>query len=488
MAQNLIAIFLSGFFGGVFVSSFWRVGFEGAGLFLALGVALALFWKFYGAETRIFLPLGVFLVAASIGTFRYAQYDSRAELAPLLEKEGMRIALEGEIISDPEKGERFTRAVFYAEGTNILLTLPHYPEYLYGTHLSLSGVIKRPENFAKDESSFDWPAYLAKDNIYFEIFLPEVRSAELGGGFFIKRWLFTLKHKYLENLSRVLPHPESALAAGITVGERNSLGNELEEVFRQAGLIHIVVLSGYNLTLVANAVGSVLLAFAVPRAVSVGAASLSILLFAVLAGGSGAVMRAALMGILVYFARQYGKIYEAKRALIAAAFVMTFINPKVIRFDASFQLSFLATLSLLVFLPKIEKYFSGLPKTLGIKENFLATLSTQTFVTPLLLMQSGAVSLLSLAANVLVLIATPLAMFLGFFAGLAGFVSNPLATIIAWPLHLLLAYQIYLAEFFANIDIGRLPVSGVGNSTALFLYALIAILVIALPVYREKKI
>lgn len=488
MHQGLMAVFLSGFFGGVFVSSFWHIGYEGVGFLLLLAAVFFLLRKFYAREAALFPALSVLLLAASIGAFRYARYDSRAGLAPLFAKEGMQVALNGEIISDPEKGGHFTRAVLKAEGANILLTLPHYPEFSYGTRLLLSGALKRPENFSKRESNFDWPAYLAKDNIYFEIFLPEILVAEPGGGFFVKRWLFAFKHRYLENLSQVLPHPESALAAGITVGERNSLGDDLEEIFRKAGLIHIVVLSGYNLTLVANAVGSTLAAFAVPRLISAGAASISILLFAILAGGSGAVMRAALMGILVYFARQYGKIYEAKRALIAAAFIITLVNPKVLRFDASFQLSFLATLSLLVLLPKIEKYFSGLPKMLGTKENFLATLSTQTFVTPLLLMQSGAVSLLSLLANVLVLIATPPAMFLGFFAGFAGFLSDTLARVIAWPLHFLLAYQIVLAEFFAKIDLGRLPVTEIGSWWALFLYALIALLVLALPEYRAKEI
>lgn len=478
--------FLSGFFGGVFASSFVSLGFESAWLVLALASAFFVFGLQQEAEKRFFLSFSIFFLAAGLGIFRYGLYDSRAVFAPLYEKEGELVSFPGTIISDPVRAERFTRSVFRAEGANILLTLPHYPETFYGDRLTISGILKRPKNFS-EERGFDWPAYLAKDNIYFEMFLPEVRTRESGGGFFVKRALFQFKHAYLDNLSRVLTYPESALAAGITVGERNSLGEELEEAFRRAGLIHIIVLSGYNLTLVATAVGALLAAFSVPRMVSVGAASLSILLFAILAGGSGAVMRAALMGILVYFARSYGKVYEAKNALVAAAFVMTLVNPKSLRFDVSFQLSFLATLSLLVFLPKIEVYFRRLPKTLGIKESFLATLSTQTFVTPLLLMQSGAVSLLSLLANVLVLMATPLAMFLGFFAGLAGFFSEILSQIIAWPLHLLLAYQIYLAKFFAAIDIGRLPVSSIGSSTALFLYLLLAVLVITLPEYHEKK-
>lgn len=487
MERSFVLYFLSGFFGGALVSSFISLGFEGAGLALVLTAAFLAFGLSKSADRRFFFSLSIFFLAAGLGVFRYALYDSRASLAPFYEKEKKLVNFSGTITSDPAKGERFTRAVFEAEGTNILLTLPHYPVISYGDRLTLSGVLKRPENFS-EESGFDWPAYLAKDNIYFEIFLPEVGAREGGGGFFVKRALFQFKHAYLENLSRVLTHPESALAAGITVGERNSLGAELEEAFRRAGLIHIIVLSGYNLTLVATAVGGVLAALSLPRLLSAGAASLSILLFAVLAGGSGAVMRAALMGILVYFARQYGKVYEAKNALIAAAFFITIINPKVLRFDASFQLSFLATLSLLVFLPKIEGYFRRLPKALGVKESFLATLSTQTFVTPLLLMQSGAVSLLSLLANVLVLMATPLAMFLGFLAGFAGFLSDTLARVIAWPLHFLLAYQIALAEFFAKIDLGRLPVSEIGSWWAFLLYAFIAWIIVTLPEYRAKKI
>ena len=226
MERNLVLYFLSGFFGGVFASSFVSLGFESAGLALALASAFFVFGLQQEAEKRFFLSFSIFFLAAGLGIFRYGLYDSRAVFAPLYEKEGELVSFPGTIISDPVRAERFTRSVFRAEGANILLTLPHYPETFYGDRLTISGILKRPKNFS-EERGFDWPAYLAKDNIYFEMFLPEVRTRESGGGFFVKRALFQFKHAYLDNLSRVLTYPESALAAGITVGERNSLGEEL---------------------------------------------------------------------------------------------------------------------------------------------------------------------------------------------------------------------------------------------------------------------
>ena len=132
---------------------------------------------------------------------------------------------------------------------------------------------------------------------------------------------------------------------------KRALGKDLEEVFRTVGIIHIVVLSGYNIMIVADAIMRVLALFFFPRTrliIGVG----TIALFAILVGLSATVVRASMMAALVLIARGTGRQYAVLRALAFAGTVMLLINPYLLVYDPVFQLSFLATLGLILLSPE----------------------------------------------------------------------------------------------------------------------------------------
>lgn len=439
--RNFFVVILAGFFGGVFIRSFFSFGFEFSALFIFLGAVFSfLYWRFYFSNFILFSA--IFLIAFGLGILRYEIQDTIPFLIP------GEVKLSGTIAEDPQRLDKFTRAIFKTEeGARILLTLPHFPEVNYGDKLTIEGRLKEPENF----SDFDWKSYLAKDNIYFEIFLPKIISQEEGGGFWLKRFLFAVKHRFLENLSRVLPEPHSAFLAGLTVGERTSLPEELEENFRKVGVVHIIVLSGYNISIIADSALKLIGYLPIAKVFRTLLATGGILLFAILTGASATVVRAAIMGILLLWARETGKIYQALTALIFAAFLMALVNPKVLRFDASFQLSFLATVGLIFLVPKLEKYFQWFPNFWKLREHLLATISTQIFVLPLLLSLGGTFSWATIPANLLILSAIPSTMFFGFLSGLAGFSSYYFSWLLSWPAYFLLAYELLVVKIFAGL-------------------------------------
>jgi len=281
------------------------------------------------------------------------------------------------------------------------------------------------------------------------MFLPKIITKESGDGSGIKRFLFSVKHKFLDNLSRVLPEPHRSFLAGVTIGERTSLPDEIEEDFRNIGVIHLVVLSGYNISIVSENTIKILSYLPVAKTIRALIATAGVILFAIMTGGSATVVRAAIMGVLILWARETGKIYQALSALIFAAFLMALVNPKIIRFDASFQLSFLATAGLIFVSPRIEKYFSWFPNFWKLRENLISTLSTQIFVLPLLIYLGGNFSWRTIPANLLILSAMPVTMFFGFLTGLAGFASHYLSWVLAWPAYWLLAYELWVVKIFS---------------------------------------
>ena len=270
-------------------------------------------------------------------------------------------------------------------------------------------------------------------------------------GNYIKEKLFIFKKKIIQQIKKILPEPESSLLAGILIGAKEDMGKELLEEFRETGIIHIVVLSGFNLTILAQFIMIILSVFG--RKVSAIFGSLSIILFAIMTGASATIVRASLMALLVILARVLGRSSEAVRLLFLAGFIMLIFNPMLLLYDASFQLSFLATLGLLVLSPKIEDFIKyGNFKIFNLKEVLGATLSTQIFVFPLLLYLMGEISIISPLVNILILILVPFSMLLGIVTIAISFINFELGLIFSYANYLILSYDLTVVHYFSDLD------------------------------------
>jgi competence protein ComEC len=144
---------------------------------------------------------------------------------------------------------------------------------------------------------------------------------------------------------------------------------------------------------------------------------------------------------------------------LAAGVSMVLYNPKILRFDASFQLSFLATLALIYVSPRIERKLKFVPKKFGLREISSATISTQIFVLPFLLYKMGLFSIVALPVNLLVLIFVPLTMLFGFLSGGIGFVSNFLAIPFGWIAYAFSAYELWIVNIFSKLPFAAFNIS-----------------------------
>ncbi|HIP21908.1 MAG TPA: ComEC/Rec2 family competence protein [Candidatus Pacebacteria bacterium] len=309
------------------------------------------------------------------------------------------------------------------------------------------------KNFTVDGNSgnFDYINFLKKDNIFYEIKQPKIVFLQKYQGNYIKEKLFIFKKKIIQQIKKILPEPESSLLAGILIGAKEDMGKELLEEFRETGIIHIVVLSGFNLTILAQFIMIILSVFG--RKVSAIFGSLSIILFAIMTGASATIVRASLMALLVILARVLGRSSEAVRLLFLAGFIMLIFNPMLLLYDASFQLSFLATLGLLVLSPKIEDFIKyGNFKIFNLKEILGATLSTQIFVFPLLLYLMGEISIISPLVNILILILVPFSMLLGIVTIAISFINFELGLIFSYANYLILSYDLTVVHYFSDLD------------------------------------
>jgi competence protein ComEC len=341
-----------------------------------------------------------------------------------------------------------------ANGFLIRMKTKLYPRFSFRDHVSFTGKLLQPVNFdSGSDRSFDFKGYLAKDDIYYEMksALVSPDDVKASGNFLnkITSWLYLLKRHFVDNLERTLGEPHAALAAGLVVGEKAALGKDLLNDFRTVGLIHIVVLSGYNITVVGDAMRR-LLSF-LPRVWGITIGGIGVGLFGVLVGGGATVVRSCFMAGVALSADLIRRDYNVVRALIFAGLVMLIQNPMILLHDPSFQLSFLATLGLILLASPIESRLSSIPEKFGMRGIVASTIATQIFVSPYILYMMGQLSIIGMVVNILVLPLIPATMFFVFLTGMVGMIFLPAAQVFGWIAHLLLSYELFMVGHFARL-------------------------------------
>lgn len=404
-------------------------------LFLLLGIALAArLWLVLGAEPQPFAP-----------------YLNRAAVVV------------GVVSDDPDVRDTAVRVSLAVSTINtqsvkgrVSAVLSPSTSLEYGDTIAVRGLLEAPQAFETQMGrTFDYSGYLRARGISAIVQHAVLRNAE-SGGWSVMRQLFEIKHSFERALERVMRGEPAALMEGFLLGEKHGLSQELTQAFVLVGLIHVVVLSGYNIGVVSEWVLRLLGACLPRRAALVGTAVV-ILLFALMAGGGMATVRALLMGLIAILARFLRRPALALRSLGAAVVLMVLYNPLVL-YDVGFVLSVLATFGLITLAPAIEHRLAWLPAG-AIRATAATTASVQLFVLPALLYYTGVLSFLALPVNVVVLPLVPLAMLLGFAAGVLSLVHPFLALVPALAAEWLLAAMIWLAQWVAALPFAATVVS-----------------------------
>ncbi len=444
---------LAGFFLGVAIRSLIPIPWW-FGLLVFFVSLLGAFHARSCRKAKQFILFGIVFIGLSLGIIRADITESRAPKHIFDQYLGRSVEFTGVVSALPQERGQVLRTLIRPDGAKLMISLsvPLYPNVRYGDRLRVAGTLLKPEAFLTDNGrTFNYPQYLALDDAYYQ--LKNVRATVVGhdAGNWFKQKLFDLRTGFLSRLSERFAAPESALIAGLLIGEKSSLGRSLEEAFRKAGVIHIVVLSGFNVTIIGQAV--MYLLSGLPRRASIFSGIGFIILFSIMTGGTATVVRSAIMAVVALIAALHHRTYDVSRALFFAAFLMVCFDPRILMFDPSFQLSFLSTVGLIYLSPMFERRLMRCPEM--IRVILVATLSTQLFVLPYLLFSMGDISVVSVAANLAILPVIPIAMLFGFVSvvlpGFIAFVPVVLAS-------LLLKYIFAVVHFFADLPFATIAI------------------------------
>jgi len=387
---------------------------------------------------------------------------------------GQRVTFTGIVNDDPDirlKNKQLTIKI-ENQDIKILVIINRALDVSYGDRVRINGILEQPENFTTQTGKeFNYKRYLANQDIYYLIKNPELEILARGQGSQIKIWLFKLKNLFIRNINQVIPPPESDLANGLVLGVRGGFDEETRNQFIETGTIHIIALSGYNVSIVAEGVMKAL-SLILSQTLSIVFGLVIILLFILMTGVTATAIRAGLMASIMLLGRLSGRPYLAGRALIIAALLMIAFDPRVI-VDMSFQLSFLATAGVLFITPRVINYFYFLPLRFGLREMVASTMAASIAVLPIILYLTGILSLVSVPANILILLFIPIVMLLIFLTGAVYFLSPVLALPLGYLAYLILHYILGVINYLGNLTFTSLNILNFPLSITIFIYFLL---------------
>jgi competence protein ComEC len=499
--SQVFGYLLISFLAGVFIGPWFANAILATLVFVLVGMIILVasayektFVKTKKAERnrRVGVLIGGCILVLALGVFRYGQVNLNHSVltefaAHRAQNKGISVTVRGFVDNQEQVSGDKGQLILHVTELEVpgqtmkvdertLLFLKSFPTYTIGDKLSVVGALELPDNFAPD---FDYVQYLKNKEIRTTIAYPKISPAPLVNvstfqrlRIAVYRRIFAIKDSFEAAVSRSLPAPYAGYINGVLLGTKADIPADLTDAFNKTGTTHVLAISGYNITIIAEALLAILVFF-MRRRHAFWVSVAVIILFTIMTGAGASVVRAAIMGLLLLFANGYGRLYDPKNSILCAAAAMVALDPLSLRFDVGFQLSFLAVLGLMYVAPLLQATFKRIPEWAGLKETVLMSVSAQVMVAPLLAYVFHTFSLVSIPANLLVLPLMPYTMLFGFLTGIAGLIAGPLGRAVGLFSLVLSWFQLHVIAWF-----GALPFSAVTVVVSAFIFCVLYALIL----------
>ncbi|MEI6627326.1 MAG: ComEC/Rec2 family competence protein [bacterium] len=357
----------------------------------------------------------------------------------------------------------------------VLVSLPLYPEYWPGQRVVGLRLLVKPKKY----EDFDYEKYLARYKIYTLCQKASLTVIDNGGMMFGASQ--KLKMALGESVRQIISEPQASLLLGLISGDRSGFPAELNNDFTNAGITHIVAISGANVAILVMVLFQLFLWLGISRSQSFWLVAFGVLFFSWFIGDQASAIRAGVMALMLLFGQKIGRPANTFNILLATAGVMILFNPRLL-FDIGFQLSFAALAGIIYLLP----YWPKLPNKLSgfnfLYEIIITTLSAQIMTFPLLIFYFHQFPLISFLANLLILPIIPFITIWGMINGLVSLILPIFGQAMGFVSYFLLVYIIKVAHWCANFSMLMISLK-INVLIIICLYALIALFILGRKKY-----
>ena len=339
--------------------------------------------------------------------------------------------------------------------TVVQVTLREKQQLLPGDIVSVRGKVELPEDFVTDTGRvFDYDQYLSSKGVDAVIGFGQVVRVKEGEFSFTR--IATIIRQWIAGiLGSHINFPIDGIVAGMLVGFQGGIPKYLSDIFRETGTLHTLVLSGYNITVLAGFLGLMLRKF--PFKVKTILIAISIVTLVLVSGAGVAAVRAGIMGSIALFAGMTLQNYQALRALILSGLFFFFISPTTIFVDPGLHLSFLATSFIIMLLPILKKKFSKDPDKKSFwLETIILAVGLPIFMLPYMMYFSGLFPLVSPIANIFLVPIIPTLMLGGLLVVTFSFIPF-ISSVVGWVVGLLGTITIKVLTFFSSLPQWQTP-------------------------------
>ena len=340
-----------------------------------------------------------------------------------------------------------------------LLVRISFPQELnYGDNLTLTGKLKKlPLSMGLKQKGRN---YFASQGVYVGMLIQDprqIRFERKSKGLKLLRASFRLR-SYLERIIQkpLLPLPASILSAMI-LGQKRHLPWLVKNYMQQSGTVHILVVSGFNVSIVAFLANLLLKILRFKRKIRVILMAFCLVIYCLVTGASNPVVRATVMGLVflaAYFLKREPDLYNS--LFCAALFILIFRPGQL--FDLGFQLSFASVLAIAYLYPKFKRLIrleQCKNKILKfIAEGCLVSFSAWLGTLGIIAWNFRIFTPVTVLANMLIVPLATLITLCGFAMLLAGLISPGLAYLFSLPISMFITLLLNI-----NATMVKLPLA-----------------------------
>ncbi len=427
--------------------------------------ALAIFLAAIFLKRYTLVNILLLLCITFIGILNYTLKTTNISPHHIKHLVGQKVELIGSVANDPEyvnqkwiiivRTEKVIRPDNKSVTGMIRISAYNMPDFsvTYGDRIKILCKIRAPYSF-KNPGVFDYPKYLARNGLFViaSVFkTDEIQIIGEGDTNPIFKLSYSVKKRIKTVIYQTLSGTHAAFLDGILLGNKTSLPKEVKDWFFNTGTIHILAVSGLNVALIA---GFFFFLFRFLRLNQKTANLLNIailIIFAIITGATPSVLRATVMAIIVLTGGIIDRDLNIYHTLSFACLLILVVTPNSL-FDIGFQLSYLATLSIVYLSPIIINKLPIKPR--WVSALIGVSISAQIGVTPILFYYFGQCSIITLIANLFVVPLAGIILPLGGITFFVSFLWIGIAKALAMVNYLCITILLYSVSYLAKLPYG----------------------------------
>lgn len=435
-----------------------------ASMFVLLLVCLYVFARNSGSG--FFVPAGM-LAFFLLGSLEFLIIDN-VQLRSFAEYEGSEVAIRGYIASEPDLKDSKVSYIVEAAGIRqgygdefkpirgkiLLTTLVNAEDTIldYGRELIFEGQLTQPQG-VRNPGGFNYRRYLAQKGVGASIFAYPytIETWDRKSRFSLIRAGMNIRDRIVHVIDNSLPHQQAGLLNGMLIGYREGLSDEVQEAFSNAGLTHIMAVSGANVAFLILPLSFLLKLLGIGKKLSNLLIIAFLILFVFVTGFEPSVLRAVLMAGVILLSEVLYKKPDTYAAIAFSCILLLVISPCML-FNIGFQLSYAATLGIVMLYKNIKKLITCKFVPNKVAEIIGGTLAAQLGVLPITLIHFNKLSLISIIPNILVAPILGLITILGMLMAILGQFSLYLSTLIGYLNNIFLSAVLYVTKWSSGVS------------------------------------